>query len=79
MAKHNDVCLYGFIPKQPIIATNDDGEFLYGICSVVTIRGIRDFGKNQKNIRLDAIRVMSYREDIVRTMSGLEPYDWICQ
>lgn len=77
MAKHNDVCLYGFIPKAPVIAINEAGELQYGICSVVTIRGIRDFGKNQKNIRLDAIRVMTYKEDLINIMSKLEPYDMV--
>lgn len=59
MAKHNNVFLYGQVIKDPTIIRNEDDEFVRGICSIVVMRGVRDFGNNVEKLKYDMPVIMT--------------------
>lgn len=78
MAKHNDVRLYGFIEEAPAIVKDEKtGKITRCAFNILTLRGVRDFGNNLDFARVDSIRVMTFREDIIKVVENIKPNDMV--
>lgn len=73
MAKHNNVFLYGYVKDSPIIIsdekTNTPSRCVF---NVLALRGVRDFGNNLDYAKIDSIRVMSFRPDIIKIAQNIK-------
>ena len=78
MAKHNLVILNGVVSNQPkIIKSEETGEYVRGVCSITTIRGVRDFGNNIDHVKYDSPIIMSGNPDIIKVMAEWNEGDMV--
>lgn len=59
MAKHNNVFLYGQITKKPVIKKDEDGKPISGLCHILVLRGLREFGSKIENLKYDIPAIMT--------------------
>lgn len=73
MAKHNDVFLYGFVEEPPTIIFDEKTRTpIRCFFNVLALRGVRDFGNNLDFARVDSIRVMSFRPEIIKIAQNIK-------
>ena len=78
MAKLNVAYLYGQVLKEPKIMKNDEtGEYIRGVCPIVVVRGIRDFGNNVSHIKYDTPLIMTGNPVLVESMSKWKKGDMV--
>lgn len=78
MAKHNEVRLYGLCREKPTILVDEaTGDAVRCVFTLITIRGIKDFGENVDYAHLDKIRVLSFNKRIIEAAKKIEPYTMI--
>lgn len=74
MAKHNEVLLYGYCNEKPQVLIDDTtGDAVRCVFSLITIRGIRDFGQNIDYARLDRVRILTLNKRMIETARKIEP------
>lgn len=69
MAIHNIFNGYAQVVAPPRILKDEEGNFVKGICAVVTIRGKRDSGNNLENIRYDCPTIRTGKPSLIKEMS----------
>lgn len=77
MAKHNYVALYGQVADNPTIYKNEAGEYKRGICPVVIIRGVRNFGNSFDRIKYDMPRIMTGNPALIAQMETWKHGDMV--
>ncbi len=74
MAKHNEVRLYGYCKERPeVLIDETTGDAVRCVFSLITIRGIRDFGENENFARLDSIRILTLNKRMIEIARKIEP------
>ncbi len=59
MARHNAAALYGQVCKEPAIVKGSDGEIIYSMCYIKTLRGIRKVDNGVNYLRYDKILILA--------------------
>lgn len=77
MARHNEVRLLGYLISDPSIRTDKDSTMVRVTIRLRTIRGLRDFGKQDGRKSYDEHLVVSMNPDLMKFMSHLKQYDII--
>lgn len=74
MAKHNNVFLYGYVKDAPTIIFDEKTDAPQRcIFNVLALRGVKDFGNNLDYAKIDSIRVMSLRPEIIKIAQNIKP------
>ncbi len=74
MAKHNEIRLYGYCREKPQVLVDEaTGDAVRCVFTLVTIRGIRDFGENVDYARLDNIRILTLNKRMIEIARSIEP------
>lgn len=77
MARHNDVRLYGQVSKEPRIITDENGNYVRGMCPLNIIRGVRDFGNHINGLKYDAPIIMTGDPEKIAEMATWKVNDMI--
>lgn len=78
MAKHNLVILNAQVLQEPKIFKDDKtNEYVRGICTVLTIRGVRDFGNNLNHIKYDSPIIMTGNPELIEKMADWHTGDMV--
>lgn len=78
MAKHNNVFLYGQALNDPKILKDDKtGEYIRGMCPILVMRGIRDFGNNVDHIKFDTPVIITGNPTHVAEMAKWKKGDMV--
>ena len=75
MARHNLANLTGFVIRKPEIHVNDQGEFLYALCTISVVRGYREVGDKKLFMKSDNPIIMSNDPSNISKMSTWEEND----
>ena len=63
MARHNAAVLYGQVCKEPAIVKDKNGEVIYSMCYIKTLRGIRRVENGVNYLRYDKILILSKEKE----------------
>lgn len=83
MARHNEVTLYGYVMEAPRLYYNSTDEqnpnrkLVRTMGSLLVIRGVRDFGANDRQIRSDLPIILTQNERAMQMMAKWTPGDII--
>jgi len=75
MSRHNLAFLTGAILKAPLIEKDDEGNTLYGWCTIRVVRGFRDVGDHKNFMKSDNPIIMTRDMNVLREMETWKEND----
>lgn len=77
MSRHNLAFLTGAVIKAPTIHTDEEGNYVYGMCYLNVVRGFREVGDKKKFMRSDNPIIMTRDQSILKKMETWKENDII--